>query len=119
MGHVLKNVGGVYETVRSVEQPGDVYAPAPRARQREAIAFLNAQLFQTPMWLLDDTILNKIRSPSGGDPVGSIQTGVLSSLLSASRLNVLVETAGRYGDANVYTVEDLLSDAHKGIWKEL
>jgi hypothetical protein len=119
MGHVLKNVGGVYETVRSVEQPGDVFAPAPRARQREAVAFLNAQLFQTPLWLLDDTILNKISSPSGGDPVGSIQTGVLSSLLSASRLNTLIQSASRYGDGNVYSVEDLLSDTHKGMWKEL
>ncbi|HXB34790.1 MAG TPA: zinc-dependent metalloprotease [Puia sp.] len=119
MGHVLKNVGGVCETVHSIEQPGDVFAPVPKSRQREAVAFLNTQLFQTPAWLQDDTILNKISSPSWGDQVGGIQTGVLSSLLSASRLNVLIETEGRYGDANVYTVEDLLSDAHKGIWKEL
>ncbi|HEV3414605.1 MAG TPA: zinc-dependent metalloprotease [Puia sp.] len=119
MGHVLKNVGGVYETFRSVEQPGDVYMPAPKARQREAVAFLNAQLFQTPVWLMVDSILNKISSPSGGDPVGSIQTGVLGSLLSASRMNTLVQSAGRYGEANVYSVEDLLSDTHKGIWKEL
>jgi hypothetical protein len=119
MGHVLKNVGGVCETFRSVEQPGDVYAPASRGRQREAVAFLNAQLFQTPVWLMDDSILNKISSPSGGDPVGSIQTGALSSLLSASRLNTLVQSANRYGEANVYTVEDLVGDVHKGIWREL
>ena len=116
---MLKNVGGVCETVRSVEQPGDVYAPASRARQREAVAFLNAQLFQTPAWLLDDTILNKISSPSWGDQVGSIQTGVLSNLLSATRLNTLIQSASRYGDGNVYTVEDLLGDTHKGIWREL
>jgi hypothetical protein len=119
MGHVLKNVGGVYETFRSVEQPGDVYAPASKARQREAVAFLNGQLFQTPMWLMDDTILNKISSPSGGDPVGSIQTGVMSSLFSASRLNTLLLSSNRFGEAHVYTVEDLIGDAHKGVWKEL
>ncbi len=119
MGHVLKNVGGVCETWRSIEQPGDVYEPVPKARQREAIAFLNAQLFQTPRWLLDNNILNKISNPSGGDPVGPIQTGVLSSLFSASRLNTLVQTADRYGEAHVYTVEDLLTDTRKGIWKEL
>ncbi len=119
MGHVLKNVGGVYETFRSVEQPGDVYAPTPKARQREAIAFLNTQLFDTPHWLLDESILNKISNPSGGDPVGSIQTGVLSSLLSASRMNSLLQSASRYGDSKVYSVEDLLNDTHKGIWKEL
>lgn len=119
MGHVLKNVGGVYETFHSVEQPGDVYMATPRARQREAVAFLNAQLFDTPYWLLDDSILNKISNPSGGDPVGGIQTGVLSSLLSASRMNSLLQSANRYGERKVYSVEDLLSDVDKGIWKEL
>jgi hypothetical protein len=119
MGHVLKNVGGVYETFRSVEQPGDVYAPSSKAKTREAVAFLNAQLFETPSWLLDESILNKISSPSGGDPVGTIQTGVLSSLLSASRMNTLLQSANRFGDTKVYTVENLLADTHKGVFKEL
>ena len=119
MGHVLKNVGGVYETFRSVEQPGDVYAPAPKTLQREAVAFLNTQLFQTPVWLMADTVLNKFSNPSGGNPVGNIQTGVLSSLLSASRMNTLLQSAGRFGEGNVYTAEDLIADVHKGIWKEL
>lgn len=119
MGHVLRNVGAVYETFRSVEQPGDVYAPAPKARQQEAVAFLGKQLFETPRWLLDYSILNKISNPSGGDPVGSLQTGVLSSLLSANRMNRLLQSAGRFGETKVYTVEDLLADTRKEIWKEL
>ncbi len=119
MGHVLKNVGGVYETSHSVEQPGAVYQPTPKSRQREAIAFLNTQLFQTPRWLVDTAILNKISSPSGGDAVGPIQTGVLSSLFSASRLNSLMQSANRYGEDKVYTVDDLLDDTRAGIWKEL
>jgi len=119
MSHVLKNVGGVYETFRSVEQPGDVYAPAPRERQREAVNFLNTQLFSTPRWLMEDSILNKISSPSSGDPVSPIQTGILSSLLSASRMNGLLLAANRYGEAKVYTVENLLTDVRKGVWGEL
>ena len=119
MGHVVRNVGGVYETFHSVEQPGDVFEPTPKAKQQEAVAFLNKQLFETPRWLLDYSILNKISNPTGGDPVGSIQTGVLGSLLSASRLNNLLQSANRFGDAKVYTVDDLLNDTHKGIWKEL
>jgi len=119
MNHVLKNVGGVYETFHSVEQPGDVYAPAPRERQHEAVVFLNAQLFETPHWLMVDSILNKISSPSSGDPVSPIQTGVLSSLLSANRLNSLLLSANRYGQAKVYTVENLLGDVRKGVWGEL
>lgn len=119
LGHVLKNVGGVYENFRSVEEPGDVYAPTPKARQQEAVAFLNRQLFETPVWLVDKNILNKISSPAGGDPVGQLQTSVIGSLLGASRLNALLLSAGRFGDGKVYTVEDLLADTRKEIWKEL
>ncbi len=119
MGHVLRNVGGVYETFHSVEEPGDVYEPTPRARQHEAVVFLNDRLFETPRWLLDNSILNKISSPSSGDPVGSIQTGVLGSLLSSSRLNNLLQSTNRYGPVKTYTVEDLLEDTRKGVWKEL
>ncbi|MDO6430591.1 zinc-dependent metalloprotease [Flavitalea sp. BT771] len=119
VGHVLRNVGGVYENFHSVEEPGDVYAPAPKARQQEAVAFLNKQVFQTPQWLLDKGILNKISNPAGGDPVGSMQTSVLGSLLSNSRLNNLLLAAGRFGDAKVYTVDELLADVRKEIWKEL
>jgi Met-zincin/Domain of unknown function (DUF5117)/Domain of unknown function (DUF5118) len=119
MGHVLKNVGGIYETYHSVEEPGDVYEPTPKTRQREAIAFLNRQLFETPRWLLDTAILNKISNPTGGDPVGAIQNAVLGSLLSSSRLNTLLLSADRYGDARVYTIDDLLTDLRRNIWKEL
>ena len=119
MGHVVKNIGGIEETLRSVEQPGEVYQPTPRIRQQEAVAFLNRQLFETPRWLLDNSILNKISNPANGDPVGPIQTSVLSSLLSASRMNMLLQSADRFGDAHVYTVSDLLADTRKEIWKEL
>ena len=30
MNHVTKNVGGIYETFKSVEQPGEVYEPTPK-----------------------------------------------------------------------------------------
>ncbi|MHA4806687.1 zinc-dependent metalloprotease [Flavitalea flava] len=119
MGHVIRNIGGVYETFRSVEQPGEVYEPTPKARQQEAVAFLNRQLFETPRWLLDGNILNKISNPSGNDPVGSIQVSILNSLLSVNRLNNLLQAAGRYGELRVYTVENLIDDVHKGVWKEL
>lgn len=119
MGHVLRNVGGVYETFHSVEEPGDVYEPTPRAMQHEAVEFLNDRLFETPRWLLDNAILNKISSPLSGDPVGSIQTGVLGSLLSSSRLNNLLQSTNRYGSVKTYTVEELLDDTRKGVWKEL
>ena len=81
MNHVTKNVGGIYETFKSVEQPGDVYEPAPKLIQEQSIEFLQNQLFETPYWLLDKNILNKISSPSSTELIANTQGSVLNSLL--------------------------------------
>lgn len=118
MGHVTKNVGGIYETVKSVEQKGDVYEATPKERQKEAVAFLNTQLFQTPMWLLDKNILNKISNPSSNETIQTIQAGALKNLLEAGRLYRLETSSNRFG-SNTYRLEEMMDDVKKGIWTEL
>jgi hypothetical protein len=119
MGHVLKNVGGIYETPKSVEQPGDVYEPAPKELQKDAVQFLNKQLFETPAWLLDKNILNKINDPVSSETVANIQTSTLNGLLSASRMNRISICSNRFGAANTYQVDEMLDDLKKGVWSEL
>jgi hypothetical protein len=119
MNHVVKNVGGIYETFKSVEQPGDVYQPTPRALQQQAVAFLQSQLFETPYWLLNKEILNKINSPSSTENVINTQTGVLQSLLSGGRLFRLSVMENRYGKKVGYSPDELVTDLEKGLWKEL
>ncbi|MEY3152729.1 MAG: hypothetical protein RLZZ333_1326, partial [Bacteroidota bacterium] len=63
LGHVARNIGGYYETPKSVEQTGDVYEVTPKAIQKEAVAFVNNHLFTTPEWMLNYNILNKINNP--------------------------------------------------------
>lgn len=116
MGHVGRNIGGYYETQKTIEQEGAVYEVTPKATQKEAVAFLNAQLFTTPTWLADNTILDKISSPSM-DQLGTLQDGVLSSILSATRLSRIVISSNRY--PNSYAIDELFSDLKKGIWGEL
>jgi hypothetical protein len=120
MGHVVKNVGGVYETPKSVEQVGeDVYEPTPAAKQKEAVAFLHKQLFETPEWLLEKDILNKINNPVAVDQVTNVQVNTLNSLLSAARLNRMAVSANRFGSKNVYPVEVMMDEVKNGIWSEL
>lgn len=119
MNHVLKNVGGIYETPKSVEQQGDVYEPAPKNLQKDAVEFLNKQLFQTPTWLLDTNILNKIINPTSNETVANIQTSMLNGLLSGSRLNRMIISSNRFGTSNTYQVDDMLDDVKKGVWSEL
>ncbi len=119
MNHVTKNVGGIYETIKSVEQPGDVYAPTPKAIQEQAVAFLQKQLFETPYWLLDKNILNKISSPASEEMIANTQSSVLNSLLSSSRLFRMEVISNRFGKQAVYGPDDLVTDLEKGLWKEL
>jgi hypothetical protein len=120
MGHVLKNVGGVYETPKSIEQAGeDVYEPTPRAIQEEAVAFLNRQLFETPSWILDRSILNKISNPVSSEAVSNVQVNMLNSLLSGARLNRMAVTSNRFGEQNTYTPDKMVDDVKKGVWSEL
>ncbi|MDE3236183.1 MAG: zinc-dependent metalloprotease [Bacteroidota bacterium] len=119
MGHVVKNVGGIQQTYKSVEQKGDVYEVTPKAMQKEAVAFLNKQLFETPTWLLDKDILNKISYPTNNDAVQTAQTSTLSSLMDASRLYRLVLSTERFGADNAYTLDEMMGDVKKGIWSEL
>ncbi len=118
MGHVLSNVGGIYETYKSVEQPGDVYEPTPKERQKEAVAFLNKQLYETPTWLLDKSILNKISSPTNNERIQTIQTGSLNGLLDGQRMFRLAAAANRYG-SNTYSLDEMMDDVRKGVWSEL
>jgi hypothetical protein len=116
IGHVSRNIGGYYETPKSVEQTGNVYEVTPKAVQKEAVAFLNNQLFTTPTWMLDNKILDKISSPLS-DQLGSIQDNALASVLSSARLTRMATEANRFEDA--YGVDELMNDLKKGIWTEL
>ena len=118
MGHVAKNIGGVYETFKSVEEQGDVYTATPVAMQKAAMNFLQAQLFTTPKWLLDYSILNKINNPAANERVQSIQTNILKSLLDKGRLLRLNTSYTRFGNAS-YALHDMMEDTRKGLFSEL
>jgi hypothetical protein len=117
MGHVARNVGGIYKTPKMVEDAGPVYEIEPEAKQKEAVDFLNKQLFATPSWLINNDIYSRT-GLSGLSVIGNIQDGMLNRLLSNRTLNKLVEAEASLGN-NAYQVIELLNDLKKGIWSEL
>jgi hypothetical protein len=117
MGHVAKNVGGIYYNPKTTEMEGNEYEAVPSLTQNEAIAFLNTQLFKTPTWLLDQNILNKINPDSGVEAMKALQGGTLNSLLAGDRLIRLLETSSL--SKKNYSVDELMSDLRKGIFSEL
>ncbi|SEW18081.1 protein of unknown function [Chitinophaga sp. YR573] len=116
IGHVTKNIGGIYETPKTVEQEGGIYENVPKAIQQEAVQFLNKQLFTTPKWLLDKDILSR----TGNNPITVISTrqnAVLDRVMSATTLNKLISAEAT--DDNAYQATALLNDFKKGIFSEL
>ena len=117
--HVTTNVASVYQQVKSRDEEGDVYIPSKKETQKEAVAFLNQEIFQTPSWLLDNNILNKLSNPVRMGSVGNLQDRILEQLLSDRILNSLLMTAQREGDAACYTLDEFITDVKNGIWSEL
>jgi hypothetical protein len=85
--------------------------------QREAVAFLNRHLFQTPEWLLEPEVMNRIRPDQGVAAIGGLQQSTLNRILSVSRLQRMIESSAGFPDA--YSVGNLYSDLYEGIWSEM
>lgn len=116
MGHAVKNIGGIYETPKTVEQSGPVYEAVPKSIQVEALQFLNQQLFITPKWLLDKDILGRTGN-TGPALIGSLQNSVLGKIMSANTLNKLLNNEAT--DASAYQAATYLNDLKKYIFSEL
>lgn len=117
MGHVTKNVGGVYDTPKTYDMTGNQFEVVPKAIQKDAVAFLNVQLFSTPKWLMDQNILAKINPENGVESIKGMQDATLSNLLAGDRLVRLLEASSV--NKNNYSVDELLTDLKNGIFSEL
>lgn len=118
MGHVVSNIGGVYETDKTYDQEGAVYEPVPAEKQKEAMNFLIDQAFETPMWMINSNVLDRINSASAVDQMRRRQAIVLSRLLSSRRIVRLIEIDTRY-DGDAYSAYEMMEDVRKAVWSEL
>jgi hypothetical protein len=85
-------------------------------RQKEAVDFLNRQLYATPYWLTPPAIISR----TGDDPltlIGGLQRLTFDILFSL-KLKKMVAQEAVAGD-ETYLPIDLLNDLKKGIWGEL
>lgn len=118
INHVITNVGGVYQTIKTADQDGVVYKPVPAKIQENAVAFLNKNAFNTPQWLLNPDILNRIESSGAIDQVKNIQTYALNRLLDDSRISRMIENVQANG-TEAYSPVELMTDLRTGIFSEL
>ena len=118
MGHVSSIVGAAY--TQEKYGTGERFTPVEKARQHEALLYLNRVAFQVPPMFLEPTLLRRIENEGVVERFRTRQSAVVNSLLNQARLNRLVEfEALAARPADVYTLADLMTDLRAGIWGEL
>lgn len=117
MVHIARNVGGLMLTPKMAEESGPVYETVSESKQKEAVDFLNKNLFTTPVWLLNNDILTRT-GLIGTTFIGQVQDAALSRLLNSRTFNKLIDAEALLGNST-YQLTELLSDLKKGIWSEL
>jgi len=117
MNHVGVVVGGVYQFTKYASQSGTVYQPVPRAKQAEAVRFLNDNVFTTPTYFFDPEILRRIEPTGFVERVRVRQNAVLSLLFQDARLSRLADQGQTQPGA--YTIADLFGDVRRGVFSEL
>ncbi len=114
VGHVGRNIGGVYHNYKSVEEFGDVYTPEEKERVQRAMKWLDEQVLKEPTWLINVSYINRLTT----DPQSVIQSlanQAVSSLCSANTFNNVV----RFSYAsNAYQPADYVDDMVRMIFRE-
>ena len=104
-------------TPKTVEQSGAVYEFVTKATQKEAMDFLNTQVFTTPKWLINKDVTEKTRNVPTVT-ILSLQEQALSRVLSTYTMGKMLNAEAALGK-DTYTVTDLLGDLKQNIFTEL
>lgn len=118
LGHVTKNVAGIYSNSITVEQTDEIAREfVPANIQKRAIAFLDEQLFTTPEWLIDRQLMEKAKILPV-NVICSLQSGVLARLINKNTLDKMSENEILNGK-KAYTSAQMFNDLKKVIWSNL
>jgi hypothetical protein len=118
MGHVTANIGGVYEYYKTSNQEGAVYTHVTKSHQKNALDFINKELFSTPTWMIDKNIYAKTQFSGAIEKIGSVQTRTLYNILDSGRMARMIENQTMNG-SKAYSLVAMFSDLRKGVWSEL
>ncbi len=118
MGHVTTNIGGVYKHTKTADQAGDVFTNVDKGHQKNALKFLNDELFNTPTWLIDEAIIKKTEFNGVTERIRGIQARTLNNILNLTRMMRMIDNETLNGN-EAYTLMSMMSDLRNGIWTEL
>ena len=114
IGHVTRNIGGIHHEYKSVEQTGAVYTPMTRERQKRALAWIDANVFTQPRWMISEDYVSRL----GTSPEALIRPlaeMAVAPLVSATTFDRLARYA--YGP-QPYTPTEYVDDLFHVLFRE-
>jgi hypothetical protein len=118
IGHVARNIGGMYETPKTYNQDGPVYSMVSEEKQRDAMAFMNEYVFQTPEWMIKPDVIRNFDGTGIAYNIRRSQANGLNIVLDMMRLARMIEAEAIHGD-DTYTPIEMLDDVRGSVWTEL
>jgi hypothetical protein len=111
INHVVTNIGGTIQVLKTGDQPGDVFTPVTANDQLRAMRLIADELIKTPTWLNPSSLKGLIGKEASDDRIANIQKRVLSSILSETTLtNVMAQ--------NEMLADQLLAVMNKTLFAE-
>jgi hypothetical protein len=117
IGHVVTNIGGINETLKTTDQEGLVYEVLPEEEQKRSMNFLLKEAFGDPSWLVNKDIVSRINASGAIERLGSLQSRLLERVLDTERINRMVEA--EIYSSDTYSATEMMGDLRKGLWSEL
>ena len=90
--HVMKMVGGVNETLMRKGQDNTPYKNLDQALQRQALDFLHVNLWDTQNWLIQKSLVSKIKDEGSLKLIQNLQMSALFRILSVNNLNRILSS---------------------------
>jgi len=110
IGHVVSNIGGIKEVYRTFDQNEKAYTPNDFVKQKRAMQFLNYHLFNTPEWLVDPEILQRIEFDGNVDRIENLHNFAIRILFNDDRMKRLADNESLMGD-KTYTLSNMFEDS--------
>lgn len=105
-GHVLRNIGGIYTTYKSIEEPGAVYTPQTKAEQKAALDYIDRNVLTEPAWLIAESYVSRISS-APLELIMPLGRRAVTDLLSPTKIGNIAKYS--YAD-NAYKPEEYIKD---------
>lgn len=115
IGHVCRNIGGVHHEYKSVEQPGPVYTPMTRERQKRALRWLADNVIAEPRWMIAEPYVARL-SKTPQELIRPLAETAVANLVSPTTLDRMARNAEVARPA--YTLSEYTTDLLNTLFPE-